>query len=397
LLINPSLQISELGFIYGILTHSICAEPCRYFCALNCHCKPFQLPRSRNNMSRGGYPGPFISYQFMIGLRPRDRQQRRTVPVRKINRGNTMKLSLSTALIASVLMTGTAYAAEPEVCKSVRFADVGWTDVQVTTGVATNVLEALGYETEVKTLSVPVTFASLKNKDIDVFLGNWMPSMSADIKAYTEDKSVETIATNLEGAGYGLVVPQYVADGGVKSLTDLGLNKDKFEGKIYGIEAGNDGNRIISEMIAKPDNKLEGYELVESSEAGMLTEAEKAIKDQKWIAFLGWTPHPIMGDMKLHYLDGMGDSGFGAATVHTNVRAGYVGECPNVGKLLTNLKFDLAMEGAMMAPVLKDGADPKAVAKDWLKANPDSVKPWIEGVTAFDGSDAAAAIAAAMQ
>ena len=129
----------------------------------------------------------------------------------------------------------------------------------------------------------------------------------------------------------------------------------------------------------------------------MLTEAEKAIKDGKWIAFLGWTPHPIMGEMPLHYLDGMGDSGFGAATVHTNVRAGYVADCPNAGKLLTNLKFDLAMEGAMMAPVLKDGADPKAVAKDWLKANPDAAKAWLDGVTAFDGSDAAAAIAAAMQ
>jgi glycine betaine/proline transport system substrate-binding protein len=307
------------------------------------------------------------------------------------------KFTFAAALLASAAFSLNAFAADPEACKNVRFADVGWTDVQVTTGIATNVFEALGYTTEVKTLSVPVTFASLKNKDIDVFLGNWMPSMTADIKAYQDDKSVETIATNLDGAGYGLVVPKYVADAGVKSLTDLGPNKDKFEGKIYGIEAGNDGNRIIGEMIAKPENKLEGYELVESSEAGMLTEAEKAIKDGKWIAFLGWTPHPIMGDMKLHYLDGMGDSGFGAATVHTNVRAGYAAECPNVAKLLTNLKFNLAMEGAMMAPVLKDGADPKAVAKDWLKANPDTVKAWLDGVTAFDGSDAAAAMAAAMQ
>ena len=38
--------------------------------------------------------------------------------------------------------------------------------------------------------------------------------------------------------------------------------------------------------------------------------------------------------------------------------------CPNVGKLLSNLKFNLAMEGAMMAPVLKSGADPKATALD---------------------------------
>ena len=308
-----------------------------------------------------------------------------------LNKTFTAMLALGAALAAP------ATAAEPDSCKTVRFADVGWTDIQVTTGATSVVLEALGYEPQVSTLSVPVTYASLKNKDLDVFLGNWMPSMTADIKAYTEDKSVETIGTNLEGAGYGLVVPQYVADAGVKSLADLGGNAEKFGGKIYGIEAGNDGNRIIQTMIDEPKNNLSGFQLVESSEAGMLTEAEKAIKNNEWIAFLGWTPHPIMGDMKIHYLDGMGDSGFGSATVLTNVRAGYAGECPNAGKLLSNLKFNLEMEGAMMAPVLKDGADPKETAKAWLKANPAAVKPWLEGVTTFDGGDAAAAVDAALK
>ncbi len=294
-------------------------------------------------------------------------------------------------------MAATSAAAEEASCKKVRFADVGWTDIQVTTGVATNILDALGYEPEVTTLTVPVTYASLKTKDIDVFLGNWMPSMTTDIKAYLDDKSVEQLGTNLENAGYGLVVPQYVADAGVKSLADLGKNKDKFGGKIYGIEAGNDGNRIISEMIAKPENNLQGFELVESSEAGMLTQAEKAMKKNEWIIFLGWTPHPVMGAMKIFYLDGMGDSGFGAATVLTNVRAGYTSECPNVGQLLKNLKFNLEMEGAMMDPVLSSQADPKAVAKDWLKAHPDAWKPWLAGVKTFDGKDGAAAVAAAMK
>lgn len=301
------------------------------------------------------------------------------------------------AFAASVLaLSGIAQAADPASCKAVRFADVGWTDIQVTTGAASVILEALGYAPEVKTLSVPVTYASLKNKDIDVFLGNWMPSMTADVKPYFDDKSVESIGINLDGAGYGLVVPSYVAEAGVKSLTDLGKFKDKFRGKIYGIEAGNDGNRIISTMIADKKNGLDGFELVESSEAGMLTEAEKALKAKDWIIFLGWTPHPIMGEMKISYLDGMGDSGFGAATVATNVRAGYTTECPNVGKLLSNLKFNLAMEGAMMGPVLKDSADPKETAKTWLKAHPDAVKPWLVGVTTLDGGDAAAAVSKAL-
>src|SRR4029079_16145179 len=231
-------------------------------------------------------------------------------------------------------------------------------------------LASLGYEPQVIQLSVPVTYASLKNKDLDVFLGNWMPSMTNDIKEYTADGSVETISENLTGAGYGIVVPTYVADAGVKTLTDLGKFKDKFDGKIYGIEAGNDGNRIILDMISKPENNLEGFELVESSEAGMLTQAEKSMKDNEWIAFLGWTPHPIMGEMKIHYLDGMCDSGFGAATVHTNVRAGYNTECPNAGKFISNLKFDLSMENQMMDAILK-GGDANTVASEWLNAESD--------------------------
>jgi glycine betaine/proline transport system substrate-binding protein len=295
--------------------------------------------------------------------------------------------------VSLTAMAGAAAAGDAETCKKVRFSDVGWTDIQATTGVANVLLQALGYEPEVQVLSVPVTYQSLKNKDIDVFLGNWMPSMAGDVKPFIDDGSVESISQNLEGAGYGLVVPTYVADAGVKSLKDIGTNKDKFAGKIYGIEPGNDGNRIVLGMIDNKDNNLGGFELVESSEAGMLAQAEKSMLDKEWIVFLGWTPHPIMGEMKITYLDGMGDSGFGAATVHTNVRKGFVAECPNVGKFITNLKFNLSMENHMMDAILK-GADANTTATEWLKANPDAVKPWLDGVTTFDGGDAAAAVKA---
>jgi glycine betaine/proline transport system substrate-binding protein len=307
-----------------------------------------------------------------------------------------MKTFAATLGLAAILSTGAASAADPESCQTVRLSDVGWTDIQATTGVASVLLTALGYEPEVIQLSVPVTYASLKNKDLDVFLGNWMPSMTTDIKDYTADGSVETVSQNLEGAGYGLVVPTYVADGGVKTLTDIGKFKDKFDGKIYGIEAGNDGNRIILDMISKPESNLEGFELVESSEAGMLTQAEASMKDNQWIVFLGWTPHPVMGEMKIAYLEGMGDSGFGAATVHTNVRQGYLTECPNVGKFIQNLKFSLSMENEMMDAILK-GGNANDVATDWLKKNPDAVTPWLSGVTTFDGGDAAAAVKAALE
>ena len=60
-------------------------------------------------------------------------------------------------------------------CEQVTFSDVGWTDIAATTAVSSVILDALGYETDIKLLSVPVTYASLAKGDIDVFLGNWMP------------------------------------------------------------------------------------------------------------------------------------------------------------------------------------------------------------------------------
>ena len=308
-----------------------------------------------------------------------------------------MKIFAAMLGTATVLAPASAFAGDAASCKKVRLSDVGWTDVQATTGTASVVLSALGYEPEVTQLSVPVTYASLKNNDIDVFLGNWMPSQTADIKDYAADGSVETIGTNLEGAGYGLVVPTYMADAGVKLLTDFAKPevKEKTGGKVYGIEPGNDGNRIILDMIGNAESGLAGYELVESSEAGMLTEAESQMKGDKWIVFLGWTPHPVMGEMKISYLDGMGDSGFGAATVHTNVRKGYTTDCPNVGAFFKNLKFTLSAENVMMDGILKGGA-PNDVAKEWLKAHPDAAAPWLQGVTTFDGGDAAEALKAAL-
>ena len=111
---------------------------------------------------------------------------------------NEFKTALASVAISAVLATS-AQAGDAESCKAVRFADVGWTDIQVITGIASILFDGLGYTSEVKTLSVPVTYASLKNKDVDVFLGNWMPSMTADIAPYLQDKSVEQLPPNLEG------------------------------------------------------------------------------------------------------------------------------------------------------------------------------------------------------
>jgi len=301
--------------------------------------------------------------------------------------------------LSAVLLTGAAEAADPASCKTVRFSDVGWTDITATTAATSVVLRGLGYEPKVQVLSVPVTYTSLANKDIDVFLGNWMPTMTADIEPHLQAGTVDKLDANLEGAKYTLAVPKYVADAGVKDYADLAKNKDKFGGKLYGIEPGNDGNRQILTMIEKDAFGLKGWELVESSEQGMLAQVARAVKANEWIVFLGWEPHPMNANFQMGYLSGGDDyfgPNYGGATIYTNVRAGYTKECPNIGKLLTNLKFTLAMENEMMGLILDAGKEAEAAASEWLKANPSTLDGWLAGVETVDGKDGLGAVKASL-
>ncbi|GGH28564.1 glycine betaine/proline transport system substrate-binding protein [Cribrihabitans marinus] len=306
----------------------------------------------------------------------------------------TMKTALSA--LALTALAGTASAE----CGTVTFSDVGWTDITATTAATTVVLEALGYETDIKVLSVPVTYTSMAEGDVDIFLGNWMPTMEGDIAAYREAGTVDTVRENLEGAKYTLATNAPGAALGIGDFADIAAHKDALEGKIYGIEPGNDGNRLIQSMIDGNAFGLEDFEVAESSEQGMLAQVARATRKDEPVIFLGWEPHPMNANYDMTYLTG-GDEFFGpdlgGATVYTNTRAGYVDECPNVGALLNNLKFSLEMENEIMGAILDDGEDPADAATEWLKANPDAYMAWLDGVTTKDGGDAAAAVKAALE
>lgn len=304
------------------------------------------------------------------------------------------------SMMAAALVAGSATLAQAaEQCETVSFADVGWTDITATTALTSAVLERMGYETESELLSVPVTYRSLANGEIDVFLGNWMPTMEGDIAAYREAGTVDIVGVNLEGAKYTLAVPQYVADAGVTSFADIAEHAEQFDERIYGIEPGNDGNRLIQSMIDSNAFGLEDFELVASSEAGMLAQVGRAVDRDEWIVFLGWEPHPMNANFDLAYLAGGDDyfgPNYGGATIYTNTRAGYVDECANVGTLLNNLEFSLAAENEVMALILDEGMQPEAAAEQWLSNNPEVLDTWLEGVTTLDGEPALDAVKSAL-
>ena len=306
-----------------------------------------------------------------------------------LNKATKTAIAISLAGVSGFTMAAS--------CSTVRFSDVGWTDITATTAITSEVIEGLGYNTKTQLLSVPVTYTSLANGDIDVFLGNWMPTMQADIEPYLKAGTVEDLGPNLTGAKYTLAVSKEAYDAGVTDFAEIAKHRKDFSGRIYGIEPGNDGNRIIQDMIDSNAFGLGDFQLVESSEAGMLSQVSRNTRRGKWIVFLGWAPHPMNANFDMEYLAGGDDyfgPNFGGANVHTNIRKGYLEECPNVGKLLTNLKFSLPLENEVMGAILDDGKKPNVAARDWLKANPGVLDAWLEGVKTTSGDNGLSAVKA---
>jgi glycine betaine/proline transport system substrate-binding protein len=282
---------------------------------------------------------------------------------------------------------------EPESCRVVRLSDIGWTAESVATAVFAKLLGDLGYQPQVTVLSVPVTFESMRKGDIDIFLGNWLPAQGPLLQPYLDDRSIDLVRKNLVGAKYTLGVPDYLYNAGLHDFADIQRFRKELGASIYGIEPGNDGNLHVLEMIEKNEFGLGGFRLVESSEQGMLAEVERAVPERRPIVFLAWAPHPMNTRFSIRYLTG-GDASFGpnygAATVNTLTRRGYVDECPNLGRLLANFELTVDLENEWMDAVLNRKVDTLEVARRWVESRPELMMRWLVDVRSFDGEPALA-------
>ena len=199
--------------------------------------------------------------------------------------------------------------------------------------------------------------------------------------------------------GGGLPLGVGGVEGAGEVAVDLAAHADKFGRTIYGIEPGAPANQNIQRMIDAGEFGLGDWTLTESSEQAMLSQVDRAGRRDEWIVFLAWEPHPMNTKYDLTYLSG-GDAYFGpnygSTTVNTVTRHGYVDECPNVGRLLRQTAFTVDMENEIMAAILDQGMDGKEAAAEWLRAHPEVLDGWLEGVTTQDGQEGLPVVKAAL-
>lgn len=293
------------------------------------------------------------------------------------------------SLLPLLLLALAVSTVQPAVAASdddpIVFGAQAWPGATIKTEIAQQILEQIGYKTEVTNGTSPVLSVGMRRGDIDVMLENWMPDMKKIIQENLDSGKVVQLAVNIDDARLDLVVPQYVWDAGIHSIADLNKHADAFNHKILGIEAGNVDNQIVQKAIDDNTYNLGDWELMPSSTAAMMVQVGKRAADHKKVVFIGWRPHWMNIEYDLKYLEDPEGLFSDTSRVLTLANAKFIKNNPNVAKFLKQFKQDAAMESDWIYDFGYEKRTKSKVASQWLKSHPEIVNKWLEGVTTADG------------
>lgn len=271
----------------------------------------------------------------------------------------------------------------------VRLVQQPWEDLLVENQIVSQILDGLGYRTQIQELSVPLGAQALANDDADVYLGNWWPSQKPVFEKHLEAGNIEILSTLVTGTTYAPVVPKQVAEEyGVRSLADLAKKADLFGGKFLGIEPGTPGNQYILDAISEDAYGLGDWQLVQSSTPAMLAEVERNVKKGKPVVFLGWAPHWMNVDWDLVYLDDPKQVWPGAGEIRIATRKNFASDNPDVARFLSQMEIDRDTASEWIHQLSKKKIPAEKIARDWISDHPDVVDKWLDGVRTVNGASA---------
>jgi glycine betaine/proline transport system substrate-binding protein len=226
-------------------------------------------------------------------------------------------------------------------------------------------------EVKISEADAGLCYASLAKGDHDIFADTWMP---ATHKEYVEkyDDDIEVLGKLTEFEPSGLFVPEYVT---IDSMTDLVDYRERFDGKIVGIEPG---SGIMTQTEAAIEEYDLDYQLVEASDYAMTASLKSAIESKEWVVATLWKPHWAHSLMDLKRLDDpkavYGTDRWLSVSVTDDLEE----REPEVAEFLNNWRVDGDVWNQLIKATAVDEEDPEAAVAAWADANKDIVDEWVE-------------------
>lgn len=291
-------------------------------------------------------------------------------------RSSSRRATLAAGIgFAAALVVGSAAPSFAEDAKPVKIGWAAWSDAEFVTKLAAKLInDQLGQKVELVQTDVAPLYQGVSRGDLDAMMMAWLPQTHADYFAKVKNR-VETLGTVYDGAKLGWVVPASIPESEISSIEDLKKPEvqKKLAGTVQGIDPGA-GLTRLSEKALK-DYGLSDYKLQISSEAGMLTTVDRAMRGEKWFVATSWSPHWMFGKYKLRYLADPKKSLGEAEHVDILARKDFKTENPKVAGFLSRMKLPIADLEAAMFDAQQTSYD-EAIAK-YIKAHPDQINDWI--------------------
>jgi len=230
-----------------------------------------------------------------------NRNGKRVVSAKGFPLENDMKSSRWLALLLGPLLALPCLPAHAQDASPVRLGQISLSFYAVTAGVVQDVLERLGHSVEVTQGSHAQIFPKLGAGEVDVLVAAWLPHGHA---AYWEQygPKAEQLAVLYEGARFEWMVPAYVPQSAVASVSDL--RKPEVQARMEKVIQGtgrDSGNMMLAAEVMKAYGLEEaGYRLQPGNLAEFHGAYDRQIAAQRWFVMPLWWPHYInrVGNMR---------------------------------------------------------------------------------------------------
>lgn len=283
--------------------------------------------------------------------------------------------TLATLGLATAIFGGTFTTLMAEETKPIKLGWAAWSDAEFVTKLAAKLIkDELGTEVELVQSDVAPLYQGVSRGNLDAMMMAWLPQTHAEYYAKVKDR-VEPLGTVYDGAKLGWIVPDYIPESEVASIEDLKKPevKEKLSGTVQGIDPGAGLTRLSEKALT--DYGLDGYKLQTSSEAGMLTTVDRAVRSEKWFVATSWSPHWMFGKYKLRYIADPKKSLGEAEHVEVLARRDFKSDNPKVAGFLSRMKLPISDLEAAMFNAQQTSYD-EAVTK-YIKDHPDQIKAWL--------------------
>lgn len=287
------------------------------------------------------------------------------------------------AFVVSAVPASTASAA-------IRFAVPPWPGAMVKTEVASQILEAIGYETSTTSMDAGEAYKDLGDGKIDVFMSAWLPTQEMLLQPLLKKKTIRIAGVNVQSTHTGLCVPGYVNAEGVKSIADLAPNAKKFDSTIYTTEPTSGMYILVEDLIKKDFEGLGSWNQKGERVDKMLDDVIKAFKDKKWIVFSCWEPHWMNLTLDMRYLKAMPGSTklISESTINTLIRTDIKTEYPDAFMILSRFNVSKLTQGKWTYDVSLKKQTVEETATAWIKGNLGVVRQWLGNLKGANGERA---------